>query len=449
MIGLELPDYARLSPRVATVLGQNPSPFTGPGTNTYLLGTGRRPLLLDTGQGVAIYADLLTRALAELCDTDRIDRIVLTHAHVDHIGGVGQVRERFGPLAAFKKPWPGHDAAGEPLTPIDHGAEIAGEDVTLVGIFTPGHAPDHLCYYLKEERALFTGDVVLGAGTTVIPEDTGDLGQYMDSLRRLLELDVATIYPAHGPAIHEPPKKSANISRIASCARIRCWLRSRDGPLEAMAIVKRIYTDVPEYLHPAAASSVRSHLKKLRNEGARCQSMRTAGPSTERAAALAIGLPLLALALVVRPPASRAQDSGAIAEATPAGHGAGRARGDRARGDAARTVPPDAPECRLRPARWRRAWRRPRLRLEPRLPRRTPAPSRFRPRKPASPPSLQVDVTTDPADGAALNGAPDQGAVGNKDAEEYQNAQNPPPAPHLHSLREFLSEGDRHFADRA
>ena len=66
MIGLKLPDYARLSPRVATVLGQNPSPFTGPGTNTYLLGTGHRPILLDTGQGVAIYPDLLARALKEL-----------------------------------------------------------------------------------------------------------------------------------------------------------------------------------------------------------------------------------------------------------------------------------------------------------------------------------------------------------------------------------------------
>ena len=96
MIGLKMPDYSRISPRVATVLGQNPSPFTGPGTNTYIVGTSKRPILLDTGQGVAIYADLLETALKELSGSSELERIVLTHAHVDHLGGVKQVTEKFG-----------------------------------------------------------------------------------------------------------------------------------------------------------------------------------------------------------------------------------------------------------------------------------------------------------------------------------------------------------------
>jgi glyoxylase-like metal-dependent hydrolase (beta-lactamase superfamily II) len=267
MLGLALPDYARHSPRVATVLGKNPSMFTGPGTNTYLLGRGRRPVLLDTGQGVAIYADLLAAAMKELCGAAELDRIVLTHAHIDHIGGVRQVRERFGPIPALKMPWPGHDQAGEPLTPLEAGSEIEGDGFTLVGIFTPGHAPDHLCYYLKEEHALFTGDVVLGAGTTVIPEDSGDLGQYMDSLRRLLELELETIYPAHGPVIREPQKKIREYIAHRELRENQILAALKDRPLDAMAIVKRIYTDVPEYLHQAAASSVRSHLKKLQREG--------------------------------------------------------------------------------------------------------------------------------------------------------------------------------------
>jgi len=268
MIGMKLPDYARHSPRVATVLGHNPGPFTGPGTNTYLVGSSARPILLDTGQGVPIWGDLLVAALKELCGSSGLDRIVLTHAHADHIGGVKQARERFGEMEVIKMPWEGHDAAaGNRLTEIADGAVVKGEGLTLRAIHTPGHAPDHLCYYLDEERALFTGDVVLGAGTTVIPDDTGDLGQYMDSLHRLLELDLDTIYPAHGPVIRKPKEKIREYIAHRELREQQVLEALSGGGLEVMAIVKKIYVDVPEYLHPAAASSVRSHLKKLAREG--------------------------------------------------------------------------------------------------------------------------------------------------------------------------------------
>jgi glyoxylase-like metal-dependent hydrolase (beta-lactamase superfamily II) len=268
MIGLKLPDYARHSARVATVLGHNPGPFTGPGTNTWLVGSGSRPILLDTGQGVPIWGDLLVIALKELCGSSGLDRIVLTHAHVDHIGGVKQVSERFGEIEVLKMPWAGHDAAaGIRLTAIGDNAVVKGEGVSLRAIHTPGHAPDHLCYYLEEERAVFTGDVVLGAGTTVIPDDTGDLGQYMNSLNRLLELDLETIYPAHGPVIRKPKEKIREYIAHRELRERQVLDALTGGPLEVMAIVKKIYVDVPEYLHPAAASSVRSHLKKLGKEG--------------------------------------------------------------------------------------------------------------------------------------------------------------------------------------
>jgi len=270
MLGLKLPDYARLSPRVATVLGHNPGPFTGPGTNTYIIGTGRRPLLLDTGIGVAKWAENLPRGLRELAHTDQLDSVVLTHAHQDHIGGVKDVTRIFGRLDVVKKPWPKpgpDDAAGTPITAIDHGAAVATEGATLSAVFTPGHAPDHLCYYLSEEKALFTGDVILGAGTTVIPDETGDLGQYMDSLRRMLALDVEKIYPAHGPVIRNARQKISEYIAHRELRERQIIGALRDGPLEVMAIVKRIYTDVAEFLHPAAAQSVRSHLRKLLNEG--------------------------------------------------------------------------------------------------------------------------------------------------------------------------------------
>jgi ribonuclease/clavin/mitogillin len=268
MIGLKMPDYQRVTRRVATVLGQNPSPFTGPGTNTWIVGTSKRPILLDTGQGVAVYADLLENALKELVGAAELERIVLTHAHIDHLGGVRQVTERFGEMEVLKMPWEGHDAPAGEISAIGHGAVVHTEGATLRAVHTPGHAPDHLCYYLEEERALFTGDVVLGAGTTVIPDDTGDLSDYMDSLRRLPELDLETIYPAHGPVIRNPKEKIGEYIAHREL-RERQVLEALTGsaPLEAMAIVKKIYVDVPDYLHPAAASSVRSHLRKLEREG--------------------------------------------------------------------------------------------------------------------------------------------------------------------------------------
>ncbi|HVN89952.1 MAG TPA: MBL fold metallo-hydrolase [Candidatus Binataceae bacterium] len=270
MMGLKLPDYARLSPRVATVLGHNPGPFTGPGTNTYVIGTSSHPILLDTGVGTPKWAELLPIGLKELAKAERPERIVVTHAHGDHIGGVKDVTRLCGPVEVLKKPWPvpGPDeVAGAPITAIDDNATVTTEGATLQAVFTPGHAPDHLCYYLVEEKALFTGDVILGAGTTVIPDDTGNLGQYMNSLRRLLTLDVETIYPAHGPVIRNAKQKIREYIDHRELRERQVLKALSDGPLEVPAIVKKIYVDVPEFLHTAAAQSVRSHLRKLHDEG--------------------------------------------------------------------------------------------------------------------------------------------------------------------------------------
>ena len=180
-----------------------------------------------------------------------------------------QVTEKFGEMEVLKMPWAGHDAPAGEISVIGHDSVVHTEGATLRAVFTPGHAPDHLCYYLEEERAVFTGDVVLGAGTTVIPDDTGDLGEYMDSLRRLLALDLETIYPAHGPVIRNPKEKIGEYiaHRELRERQVLEALGDGAGPLDAMAIVKKIYVDYPEYLHAAAASSIRSHLKKLLIEG--------------------------------------------------------------------------------------------------------------------------------------------------------------------------------------
>lgn len=268
MAGLKLPDFDVWSERVSTVLGQNPGPFTGPGTNTYLVGTGKRPILLDTGIGLDVYDPLLERGLSETKGATELQEIVLTHVHQDHIGGVPNVRKHFGELQVSKRAWPEKDADYDfPLTYIDDGARIETDGATLCAIHTPGHAKDHLCYYLEEERALFTGDLVLGAGTTVVPEEGGGLVDYMASLRKLLDLDLSVIYPAHGPAIREPYKKLNAYIAHRELREQQVLDALNAGLTRIPDMVQRIYIDVPKFLHKAAGNSVQSHLNKLKAEG--------------------------------------------------------------------------------------------------------------------------------------------------------------------------------------
>ncbi len=266
LIGIQMPDVSAWSERVTVALGQNPSLFTGPGTNTYLIGTGPERILLDTGQGVPAYLDVLQEALERRgC---RIQEIVLSHGHVDHIGGAAQVIGRHGPLRISKRPLAGSDERWDvEITAIEDGAVLHTEGATLRAIHTPGHALDHLCFVLEEENAIFSGDNVLGVGTTVIPSEGGDLLDYMRSLERLLAEEPTTIYPAHGPLISDGVGKLREYidHRLQREREIVDALRS--GLSAIPDIVKRVYAAYPKSLHAAARQSVCSHLLKLEREG--------------------------------------------------------------------------------------------------------------------------------------------------------------------------------------
>jgi glyoxylase-like metal-dependent hydrolase (beta-lactamase superfamily II) len=264
MLGMSMATTARWSHLVTVVLGLNPGPFTGPGTNTYIVGSGPRRLLLDTGQGVAGYIELLDEALHQTAGADALEALVITHAHPDHIGGAADVLARFGEMPIYKMPLAGADR-GLAVTALADGDVVRTAGATLKAVWTPGHARDHLCFLLAEERALFTGDVVLGAGTTVIPED-GDLGDYLASLERLLELGADVIYPAHGPAIRDPERKIRDYIAHRELRDRQILAAIETEPQTVRDIVKAVYTDVPEFLHGAAAMSVSAHLRKLQRE---------------------------------------------------------------------------------------------------------------------------------------------------------------------------------------
>jgi glyoxylase-like metal-dependent hydrolase (beta-lactamase superfamily II) len=258
------PTTATPTDLVGRVLGLNPGLMTGPGTNTYLVGR-RDPILVDTGAGVPGYLPLLERYLATR-GWRQPARVLLTHRHRDHLGGVPQLRTRFAGLPVAKMI---HRDADLPdaVTDLRDGQVVEGEGVTLIPVHTPGHASDHLCYYLVEEQALFTGDVILGGSTTVIPSGDGDLGDYLASLHRLAGLPVKRIYPAHGPVIEDGPGRIREYIDHRMERERQVLTALADGLATIPAMVKRIYAAVPETLHAAAAMSVEAHLRKLAREG--------------------------------------------------------------------------------------------------------------------------------------------------------------------------------------
>jgi glyoxylase-like metal-dependent hydrolase (beta-lactamase superfamily II) len=250
--------------KIVRILGCNPGLTTGPGTNTYLL-TGDAPLLIDTGAGVPAYEAAFRSALAG-CGLNRLEAVLVTHGHRDHVGGVEQIRLIFPEASVRKMPRP----TVEPMRAFEalhDGERVMANGFAIQAVFTPGHAVDHLCYYLERERILFSGDLILGTGTTVIPVDGGDMTAYLASLRRLLDLDVREIYPGHGPVIDRPREYILAYIRHREMREEQILALLRQGVRDVPTMVKRIYADLPQGVHGLAQQSVLSHLIKLEREG--------------------------------------------------------------------------------------------------------------------------------------------------------------------------------------
>lgn len=260
-----IPDVTRLSPRVIRILGQNgPSKFVLQGTNTYLIGTGRERLLLDTGEGRDEYLPLLNSVLDDEGCTIRT--ILLSHWHHDHVEGLPSVlalldKRRSGASPEIWK-FP-HESDESQWLALKDQDEIQVEGATLRAIHTPGHTTDHLSFHLLEENVIFTADHILGGSTSVFE----DLSTYMSSLRKLQKIAADTLYPGHGLEIRNGQQVIQDYlnHRQQREDQIVQVLRTKSG--SAMDIVKVVYKDIREDLHLAAEHGVKQHLEKLQKEG--------------------------------------------------------------------------------------------------------------------------------------------------------------------------------------
>ncbi|XP_063236164.1 beta-lactamase-like protein 2 homolog isoform X2 [Bacillus rossius redtenbacheri] len=262
-----VPKISRLSSRVVRILGCNPGPMTLQGTNTYLVGTGERRVLIDTGDdNIPEYINTLTSVLQQ--ENATLEHVIVTHWHHDHIGGLKNVYDmshKGCKVWKYKRGSLDTLPDGIVLNSLTDGQEVSTEGATLRVVHTPGHSTDHVALSLLEEDSLFSGDCILGEGTAVFE----DLHDYMQSLNKILELKPSCIYPGHGPTVMDPvPKVKFYIDhRNQREDQILQFLReeSTKGFTE-MDIVENVYKETPKHLHQAAAYNVNHHLCKLQKE---------------------------------------------------------------------------------------------------------------------------------------------------------------------------------------
>lgn len=247
---------AVLSPLVRVVLAPNPGPLTGPGTNTYIVGA-ERTLVVDPGAADVGFVDSVCNAAGD------VEAILVTHRHPDHVGGAAALVERTeAPVRALGSA----SAGGVPVAPLQDGEVLEVPGVRLRAMGTPGHAHDHVCYLLEQERALFSGDLVLGEGTSLIDPPDGDMASYLDSLSRMGRLRVDRIYPGHFSPLREPEVFERYIEhRIERESRVLRAIPPGGATLEEIAA--RAYDDTPRDMHPYAKRSALAHLEMLVADG--------------------------------------------------------------------------------------------------------------------------------------------------------------------------------------
>ena len=262
----------QVAPRIARLLAPNPGPFTFKGTGVYILGE-RDVAVVDPGPDIPAHINALKRALAG----KRVTHILITHTHRDHSPAAAALKAFCRAKAYAYGP---HRGGDEDAVRVEEGGDwdfvpdvrVKDRDVlecdgfAIECVFTPGHTSNHMCFALKEEQALFTGDHVMGWSTTVVAPPDGDMAAYRASLEKLLGRDDRVLWPTHGGPVRNPKAllRALRDHRAEREEQILSCLRQNISTVPE--IVARLYADVDRRLHPAAARTVLAHLIQLQNE---------------------------------------------------------------------------------------------------------------------------------------------------------------------------------------
>ncbi len=250
---------------IKKITANNGGVFTGNGTNTYLIGNDDITLI-DPGPNDTDHIDKIL-ALGG----DKIKRILVTHTHTDHSPAALPISKKlnipmFGRLVDRDSEW--EDETFVPDTVLSHGDTISTNEYTLETIHTPGHASNHLCFYLKDQKCLLTGDHIMDGSTVVIAPPDGNMTEYIESLKLLESYDIDYFAPGHGEFMQEPSKTIQSIirHRLSRESKVlRCIENNKDQDIDELLL--SVYDDVPDILHPIARMSLLAHLIKLEGDG--------------------------------------------------------------------------------------------------------------------------------------------------------------------------------------
>lgn len=235
---------------VTRVVAPNPGPYTGPGTNTWIIDAGPVVAVVDPGPDDERHLEALNRRLADRA----VGVVLVTHSHPDHL-----------PLAErFAAP---HHASVLRHPDLEDGDVVRVGNLNVTALHTPGHAADHLSFLLAEDRAVFTGDLILGQGSSMVTYPEGDVAAYLRSLDRLAALEPRILFPGHWDPVRDAMAKIDEYRKHRLEREAQVLAEVRRGKGTAEDLTRRVYGELDERLTYAAEMTLRAHLRKLVDEG--------------------------------------------------------------------------------------------------------------------------------------------------------------------------------------